>query len=347
MNKEKYTPLEIGILLFFLLNSFTSSILIKNFKNTSSVNIILSILISTVIGFIILKILFKLWNDDFLNNISNTKILSIIFKIIFIISAIAIGVYSIFNISIIIKETILPNMSQKTIELTFLILATILAIKGMKSISIATSLMFLVYLLVIIIDYAFNLFNVDPINLLPITLNINKINFYQTLILTIGPIFMLLIIPKKEIINFRKCKKDMNIFYLIFYVYLTIKILFIISILGEKYFAIVSHPEIEILKMINIFNFFERLEELLIISMFIENLVTTSFAIYYLYNTINSIYDLKKKTYILINIIIFLILIKIDILPNSYLITILTIFIITNIFTYKKNIKNNNEIVPK
>lgn len=339
MNNEKYTHLEIGILLFFLLNSFTSLIIMKSFSNKSSLTIVLSILTALILGIPLLMLLFRQWKDDFLNNICNNKVLSFIFKLIFIISSLSIALYSIFNLSIIIKDIILPNTNQKLIEFTFLILATILSLKGLKSISIATNLMFFFYLIVIVINFAFNLFNVEPINLLPLTLNVDKIDFYSILVLTISPIFLLLIIPKKEINNFSRTKKTMNIFYFIFFGFFIIKTLFILAILGEKYFAIVAYPEVEVLKMISIFNFFQRLEEILIISIFIENLVITSFSLNYLKEVSNSIYNLGNKVYFLIDIVIFIILLKLDVLNNYYLLVILSIFIILNLFTNTKRKK--------
>ncbi len=341
MNKEKYTSLEIGILLFFLLNSFTSSILIKSFSNKNAIDITISILIALLLGMPLLNLLFRQWKYDFLNNISNNKIITIIFKIVFIISSLSISLYSIFNLSVIIKDIILPNTSQKLTALVFLLLTTILALKGLKSISIATNLMFFFYVIIIMIDLVFNLFNVDTINLLPMTINLDELNFFETLILTLSPLFMILIIPKGELNNFRDCKKKMNIFYLIFFIYFILKILFIISILGEKYFSIISYPEIEILKMINIFNFFERLEELLIVTIFIENLITTAFAINYSATIANSIFNLEEKIYIIIDVIIFILLLKIDMLSNIYLVIILSIFIIFNLFTKKEKRRKN------
>ena len=76
LNKEKYTSLEIGILIFFLLNSFTSTITIQLFKNTNTISVILTILLAFVLGLIFMKIIVKLFSDDYLKNLSNIKILN-------------------------------------------------------------------------------------------------------------------------------------------------------------------------------------------------------------------------------------------------------------------------------
>ena len=111
-----------------------------------------------------------------------------------------------------------------------------------------------------------------------------------------------------------------------------IKILFIVSILGIKYFSLVAYPEIDVLKMINIFNFFERLEEILIINIFIQNLITSSLSLNYIYNLSKSIIKSNKWMIRIINAIILLLIIKIDVLSDNLLVITATIFIILNTF---------------
>ena len=337
LNKEKYTSLEIGILIFFLLNSFTSTITIQLFKNTNTISVILTILLAFVLGLIFMKIIVKLFSDDYLKNLSNIKILNNIIKILLLIGSLGISIYVLLNLSLIIKNVLLTNMSIQVIQLTFLILSTLLAIKGIKSITIAANIMFIVYFIFLIINFSFNLLNVNPINLLPINTSIENVNFFQVFLLTVAPVFMILIIPKKEIIDFNNCKKKSYIFFVLFYIYLIIKIFFIISILGDKYYSIVAYPEIEILKIINIFNFFERLEEILIINIFIENLIVLSLALNYSKEIIKTSFNIDNKIYILIDIIFFFFVIKFDTIVNFYFYIILIIFILTNILTYKKN----------
>lgn len=337
LNKEKYTSLEIGILVFFLLNSFTSTITIQLFKNTNTISVILTILLAFILGLIFIKIIVKLFSDNYLKNLSNIKILNNIIKILLLIGSLGISIYVLLNLSLIIKNVLLTNMSIQVIQLTFLILSTLLAIKGIKSITIAANIMFIVYFIFLIINFSFNLSNINTINLLPINTNIENINFFKIFLLTVAPVFMILIIPKNEIIDFNDCKRKTYIFFILFYIYLLTKILFIISVLGDKYYSIIAYPEIEVLKIINIFNFFERLEEILIINIFIENLIVLSMALNYSKEIIKSIYNIDNKIYYLIDIIIFFFVIKFDTIINFYFYIILTIFIFINILAYKKN----------
>lgn len=336
MNNEKYTPLELSILIFFLINSFSSITILKLFKDFSTIEILLTFIITIVLGYLLIKILLMKYKDDYLNNLSKNKTMNIIIKIIFLICITTTASYIIFNLSTIIQDVLLPNTSIKLIILVFLILSTILAYKGLKSISIASNLFFLIYLLVIIISFIFNLFNVNSINLLPISINIKNINFFELLIYTSSPIFLTLIIPKKEIINYKKYTKYIKRTYIISILYILIKILFIISILGTKYYSVISYPEINILKMINIFNFFERLEELLIISIFIECLIVSSLSIRYIYEIVKDYIKIKNKNFIIIDLFIFLLLININELNNNILLITQTIFILINIFINQK-----------
>ena len=331
LNKDKYTPIELSIFSFLLMNSFTSTILIKEFHNMNTVSIILSIICAFLIGFIFLKIYINSFNK-FNININRNDFFTFVLKIFLIICSIIILLYSAFNLSLIIKDIILPNMNQKIISITFLCICYILAIKGIKSITIASNLMFMVYIVVVLITFFFNLFNINPINLLPIKFNLENISFYKILILTISPLFMLLIIPKEDINNFQKYKKYLYISYTLFYSYLLVKILFIVSILGIKYFSLVAYPEIDVLKMINIFNFFERLEEILIINIFIQNLITSSLSLNYIYNLSKSSLKSNKWMIRIINAIILLLIIKIDVLSDNLLVITATIFIILNTF---------------
>ena len=151
---------------------------------------------------------------------------------------------------------------------------------------------------------------------------------------------MTLLIKKKQISNFDKYKKYSYISYIIFIIYLLVKILFIYAILGDKYFSIMNYPEVEVLKMINIFNFFKNLEEILIINAFIENLVVISLSISYITTIFNSIYNFNKKIYFILGIITFILLYNFEFTNFFVLKVILTIFVIFNFFTYKRRYKN-------
>lgn len=334
LSKEKYTGIELLILFFILLNSFSSTI-INLFKNLNIFEIIVSCLLSFALGYLLLSIILKNYNNNLIENISNKKYINNLILLLLVFCAITIGIYSINNTTHIIKDIILPNQNINLISLVLIMTATFLSSKGFKSISIASNLFFIIYFAIIVIIFSFSFPNTNAINLLPINPSINNLNFIELFIYTSAPILLILIIEKKNFNNFKDYKKKIKKTYIIFYLYLIIKVLFIISLLGNKYMSILKYPEITMLKSINIFNFFERLEEILIINIFIENFILISLVFCYASSILNKIFKFKY-TNLLIAFFIFLISITIKTANNNILLITNLIFIIINLFTYQK-----------
>lgn len=337
LNKEKYDFIELSILFFILLNANTSTILINQFKGYNTLEIISSIFISLLIGYPLFLLLQKKYSENFKEHIKRKKLKYIIIPMLLISSFIMI-LFSLYNSSNILKDILLPNTSVKIIMIAVLTISLFLSSKGLKSISIASNLLFIIYIFIIVITVLFNITNIEPINLLPIQEKITKLNIFKIIIITNAPLFLTLIIPTKEIKYLEEFKKNSKKTYIIFYIYLLIKILFMLSILGIKYYKIIKYPEIEVLKSINIFNFFERLEELLIINIFIENFIFVSFGICYIIYFLNDIIN-TKYLYIFIFITFFILLLNINSLNLNILITSNIIFIIINLLLYKKRMK--------
>ena len=335
MIKEKISNIEISILLFFLLNSYTSTIIINLFDNYNSLEIIISLLLSFICGYLFISLYIKYFNNDYLNNISSNNIVKNFKKIVFFISISLFLIYSVINTSNMIKDILLSNTDIRIIRFIFLIICFILGKKCTKSVITASNIFFILFIIIEIISILFNIENINPINILPLNTNITYINFFDILILTISPVFMSLIIPKGLLEDYKKVKKSIKKTYIIFYIYLTLKILLIISILGTKYYSILKYPEITCLKYINIFNFFNRLEEFLFINIYINNLIISALSINYLLNIVSS-FKTKKNNNSITFIILSLVIINLNTLTTTYLVSSGIIFIIVNLFKLKK-----------
>lgn len=334
MNKEKYTSLEVSILLFLLLNSFTSTILINLFKNYNTLEIIISTLISLIIGLFFHFFITKKYNNNIFENISKNKIIKFIILSILGINVGVIAIYSLNYTSIIIKDILLPNQNIYVINLTILLTCAYLSLKGLKTITISANLLFSIGIFIFFISILFNTSNISFINLLPINTSINNFNFLQILIYTNAPMFLTLMIPKNLFIDFDEYKNKSKKIYILFYIYLIIKIILILSVLGIKYMGIIKYPEIEYLKTISIFNFFERLEEILIINIFIENIILISLSLCYILNILN-IFKKNKYNIMIIVTVLFLIIYNVNNLNNSILFISNIIFITTNLIFVK------------
>lgn len=338
LNKEKYTSLEVSILLFLLLNSFTSTILINLFKNHNTLEIIISILISLAIGLLLHFLIIKKYNNNIFESISNNKIIKFIILSILVINVGIITTYSLNYTSIIIKDILLPNENIYIINLTILLTCAYLSLKGLKTITISANLLFSIGIFIFFISILFNTNNISFINLLPINAKINNFNFLEILVYTNAPMFLTLMIPKNLFIDFEEYKNKSRKLYIFFYIYLIIKIILILSVLGIKYMGIIKYPEIEYLKTISIFNFFERLEEILIINIFIENIILVSLSLCYILNILN-IFKKNKYNIVIIVSVLFLIIFNVNNLNNTLLLISNIIFIVTNILFVKKRVQ--------
>lgn len=335
MYNEKYTSIELSILLFILLNSYTTPLIVNLFKGYLTIDIIISFIFSFLLGLLFLKLYLKLYNNDIIDNISKNIFLKIIVSLIIIFSISINIIYFLTENATIIKDILLPNENIKVLIMVILLTSSFLSLKGLKSISISSNIFFIIYLLVVLISFSFNVTNIETLNLMPIKFKIESINFFELLTFTTTPLLFTLIIPKKEINDYQDFEKKIKKTYIIFYIYLLIKILFIISILGTKYYEITKYPEITMLKSISIFNFFERLEELLIINIFIEKFITISMLLCYL-NLIIKKYISKKYINFISIITILLICLNVNEISKIFLLTTNIIFIITNMFLYKR-----------
>ena len=329
---NKYTSIELGILFFILLNSSVSTFVIESFKEFNISEILLSILISFTIGYILLLLIFRSYSDDIK---SINKISKYVFIPIIIITSIIFLLGNIYASSSILKDVLLNDTSVQIVMILILLVSFFLAQNGLKTIIIASNLLFIIYLIIIIIIVSFNITNVNSLNLLPLTSKITKNNIYELSILINTPLLLTLIISKKDFLNFKSFKKDIQKTYIIFYIYLALKVLFIIAILSINYYKIINYPEISVFKSINIFNFIDKLEELLVINIFIECFITISITLLYIKELIKSIINIKYIEYSILLIISILIL-NINYIDKEILLISNIIFILLNFLLHKK-----------
>ena len=289
--KDKYNVIELSILSFLLLNGFSSTIIIKIFKDYNILEIITSLSISMIIGYPIIC---------FILNRKNNKLLPIL-----IICSSIIAIFSIINTSQLIQEVLSPNLNINIIILLFIMISYFLSSKGLKSIVIASNLLFFIYLVVILSIIILNINNFT----IP-ELKINKINILCPLIYSTTPLLYLSIIPKKNINNYKKYKESIKKIYIIYYIYLIIKLMFLN------------------LFKINFLN-------ILIINILIENFILIALSIYYISYRINN-----KKYNIIIPLMLFIICINLFNLNNIILLISNSIFILIHLLFGKRKETN-------
>lgn len=330
MHKERYTVLELSVVLFILNNSFFSTLIISMFKNYSAFEIIFSLLGTFILGYFIIYCFTNKYKNNFIYNCFNNKFINYLVSIILIVCSFVILLFSTFLISNIVKDVLLPDNNIVIICSLIIFVSYYLSTKGTKATIIATNLLFIIYTFITLIIIVFNINNASSINLLPLKFIVQKINIFYIFIIMNAPIFLLLLIKKNEIDNFYSYKKAIKKAYIFSYIFIMFRLLFILSILGTNYMSILKYPEIAIFKSINIFDFLKRLEEIFTINVFIENFCLVSLCFCYI-KKILSFNEIKERYHIIIPIISILFLINFKVLNNIYLIFFDVLFIVVNL----------------
>ena len=332
---NKIRSLELSIIYFLLINSSFSTIIINLFKGYNIPEIIISLIISFIIGYIYINFINKRYKKDILELLPKEKIIRLITILLLIICTTLILIYSTYNLSSIIKDIVLPNHNINLIIITIILLSYYLSTKEINVTIKTANLLFFFYIVISLTIIIFSINNISTFNLLPLN-NIIKKNNILSLIVTINaPLLLLQIISKHDIEDFYNFKRNIRITYIISYIFITMRLLLIISILGINYIKILKYPEISLFKNIDILNIFKRMEEILIINNYIENFTLISICSLYIKRLIEKINTNKKYNFIY-HIIILLIIININSLNNKYLIISNILFIIINTIIIKK-----------
>ena len=270
--------------------------------NSSGNGSIYSILLGSILSFIIIHFIIKIFNYEKDLNLFK-KINKLYGKLGFLINfclfilVIFFFIYLLWNVNSYVQNKYLDNTPNYIILLLFLIPTIWCSILDMKSISKVSFSLFVISIIMILFS-SINLFKFIEIdNFKPFFNTSFFIIFKNSISFTcyfITPIFMVLLVPKNTIYNNINLDKNIKIFSLFsMFNYLCIFI-FIIGIFGTELSKIFSYPEYSLMKKINYFDFIQH----------VENIATIQF-LYCLF--ISSVITLKYiKEYINKNILFFI-----------------------------------------
>ncbi len=332
MKNEKINSLQLGAIMSMLMISSFLGIGMYSITKIAGVDSYLCLIIASIIGISILCINFKIF--DFEKNLSIPqkidllfgKIIGNIIKIILIICIFIMAIVSMYNLSNFITSQFLKDTPTLFIAIFFGIIIYIVNIKGIE---VMSRTIFILYIMCILL-FTFSLIgiwpNFDLENLKPFLENgLEKplIGSIYNLLLNIVPIFLILIIPKNNLVNIKKVNNTLTIFYVFSVIIKTVLILITIGVLGIKLVSIYQYPEYMVMKRISILNFIDRIENILTIQWMYGLFSSISFMIYYISNTIKP-NNINKK--ILLTIIIAVLIVANYIFKNN---------IIFNSFTHK------------
>jgi spore germination protein KB len=107
------------------------------------------------------------------------------------------------------------------------------------------------------------------------------------------PILMLLMIPRKRVVDKEKYNKLLIIFYILGVIMAFITTFITISILGINLASIYQYPEYIVLKKISLFGFLDRIENIISIQWIFRCFMMLEMVVYYISNSIKK--DNKSK----------------------------------------------------
>lgn len=312
MNNKKISSLEFSILMIFPILSLFSGIGLSNILKAAKIDAYLSIVLTTILGFLILIILKYIldYEEELTLPEKNIKlfgkplgfIINILIDIVLLFAAIVLT----YNINNFIVSQFLTE-TPIFIILTFLGLTALYSIsKGIETIARTSIIFFIIITVLTIISTAgiipyFELSNLKPF--LEKGINPSIKAAFSIFIINILPIIGVLIIPKKDIVHKQDLLKKMIIFYLIAMTFLFSATILTIGCLGINLIKIFPHPEYMVLEKISFLGFIDRIENVIYVKWLLNDFICFEVIVYYISNSIKK-QDKQKLTPFIIIIII-------------------------------------------
>lgn len=361
---NKFKNIELWSMINLLLISSFIGIGIYSIIKASEQDAYISVLLGGIIGIVTILIFIIIFNyeKDLPLNQKMTKLLGNfwgnIANSIFIVISFIMGISYMYNLIIFINSQFLNNTPQLLIGIVFSLVIIYANIKGLKTLTRLSFILIIINILLFLIPVIYLIPKANLENLKPILVNgFNKpfVGAFKIVLLNINNIFILSIIPKNKFENKNKTHKTIILSYITSIIIMFLIIFLTISSLGINLTKIYQYPEYIVLKKINLFNFLNRIENIIVLQWINGNFFSLSMIVYFISNT----FKYENQSKILPTIITFSLLIcSLTIfknntqfnnfiyytLPYIRIFIILTLIIITILIIWKKR-KNKEKIL--
>ncbi|MGI6324557.1 MAG: GerAB/ArcD/ProY family transporter [Bacilli bacterium] len=302
--REKISSLQMGILIFFIAKGTFLRMGLKNIVHFAHQNGYLSIPLGLLLGFIPITIYLilinykKEYNTIELNIKIFGPIIGAIINTILCLTALLVAIVTMLNLTAFISTVFLVVTPPIVIIIVFIAIIIIGVIKGFEVITRTACLLFLIFII---------LFPLPLIGLLPyVELNHLKPVLDNGLIpvmqgglvfvsISVLPLYMLAIFPKKNITDEPKCNKITIFWYLITCLIIFIICFYTIAILSDKLCHLYKYPVYSVLKKISFLEFFERVEGPMSSQWIFDLFITISVALYFIGQTIKITFNIQKE----------------------------------------------------
>ena len=359
MKKHTISSMQVGTMVFFFTRSlfllFGFSFLFPLTQNDT----ILVPILGSVFGLLLLGLFFLIFdyqpNEGLYQKlrILFPRVISLTLQIILFVFLFFLGSYLLYHITNYLNYSLAHNFSLFVLAATFLLLCFYLAIKGIETMA-RTSEIFLFLTILFVMISGLGLFSFIQLDYIRPLLISGPFAYLKSAIyygiLSTGPVFLLLFLPKKEIVEQTHLKKRIIIGYLASSFLIFLFLFLSLSILGIDLTLLYRHPETIILKKVTFLKIIERLEAVLSIHWLFDLVLLLSFLLYALKEGGREIIKIKtekKKNWFLFIVCIFLLfgsiyIPHIDIYyRNIYLFLVLVLPAIFGICIFFQNTKKS------
>lgn len=295
---------EFSVLVYFLMRSFYIGIAIYNILLLTKQDSWISIIIGFLIGLIPLLIFYALLNEEPDLNINQKivkcygKTLGNFINIIFICSVTFNASISLWNLSSFINSQFLFQTPIIVIAIFFMIPIIYTVYKGLKVIGRTSMVLFVTTLLLFSLAFI-SLTGYFELNHLFPMMESSWKNIFSASITNMTynvlPIFPLLIISKNSIANNKKLGKSLLKIYLFSFITMFAVMFCIIAIFGSPLALLYQYPEYHLLKIINVGNFFQRVESILSLQWLFDFAISLIIFIYFVKVSCKETFKLKDK----------------------------------------------------
>lgn len=295
---------EYSVLTFFVSRCFYTGIAIHNITFLAKQDGWISLIIAFIIGFIPMILFNALLNIEpslsFPQLIKKYcgKIFGTIINVFLILSVLFHAGIVLWNLCNFINSQFLFKTPVLVIGIFFMIPVIYTVSKGLKTIGRTSMVLFLISIIIYFITFFALISKVKISNIFPIFENgITPImdGSLVQLSYSVLAIFPLLIVPKNNISDNKKLCSSLMKFYIFNFITMFIVMFFIISIFGSPLANLYQYPEFNILKTVNIANFFQRVESILSFQFLFDLIIGLIVFVYFLKTATQQTFNFENK----------------------------------------------------
>lgn len=314
MNKDKINCLQFASMMSMILVASFLGIGMFSVVKAAGVDAYISIIIAAIAGIFILLSFFVIHDYEPELNVAEKlknvfgKPLGTIFNYLCLVIILLMGISAMFNLTTFITSQFLKSTPPFLIGLCFLFLVILVNIKGIETLSRTCLVLFTLCVILFVISIIGLFPEFDASNLKPyLEYGFKRplIGAIFNLLFNLMPIYLLLIVPKNNLVKKENCRKYMWIFYCLSVLIKFVLVVITLGVLGVHLASIYQYPEYMVLKRIQIFTFIDRIENVITIQWLFGLFFNISFVVYYITNSIKPAHKSKLLPTI-IAILIFL-----------------------------------------